>query len=311
MDRHWGRRVFVLLCSLAVLTACGGNPASNLTNLIPTAPTPANPAPSSGSTAPVQHVVVVVEENHSYESVIGSPDMPYLNSLANRYGLATAYYANVHPSIGNYFMLTTGQIITIDDSFTGTVSDDNLARTLKGAGKSWKVYAESLPSAGYLGGDVGAYEKHHNPFAYFSDVINDPTQAQNIVPFTQFPSDLASSALPNYAFVVPNANDDAHDGTLATADAWLKSNIDPLINNAAFQQNGLLLIVFDESFLLDLSNGGGHVAAVLVGSKVKQGFRSTTFFQHQSALRTTLDVLGVSHLPGAAASATSMTEFLQ
>src|SRR2546426_4178805 len=34
------------------------------------------------------------------------------NSLANQYGLATQYYANTHPSIGNYFMMTVGKIVS-------------------------------------------------------------------------------------------------------------------------------------------------------------------------------------------------------
>ena len=68
------------------------------------------------------HVVVVLEENHSYSSVVGSSAMPYFNSLASQNVLATQYYANTHPSIGNYLMMTTGQIITNDDAFTGTVS---------------------------------------------------------------------------------------------------------------------------------------------------------------------------------------------
>src|SRR5579859_3523004 len=101
------------------------------------------PAPASAQGAVPQsgHVVLLVEENHSYSSVIGSSAMPYLNSLARRYGLATNYYANIHQSIGNYFMLTTGQIITVDDSFNGTVDTDNLARELIAAGKTWKSYA--------------------------------------------------------------------------------------------------------------------------------------------------------------------------
>lgn len=297
------------MCAFALLTGCGGNTSVN--GSIP-APSPPSGVPVPSSAAlPVQHVVIVVEENTSFEAAIGSPDMPYLNSLVNRFGLATNYFANTHPSIGNYFMLTTGAIVTNDDAFIGTVSNDNVARELKAAGKSWKVYAESLPSNGYLGGDSGPYLKHHNPFAYFSDVLNDATQAQNIVQFSQFATDLSASTLPNYAFVVPNANDDAHDGPLATADSWLKTNIDPLVNNASFQKSGLLLIVFDEAFVIDTQHGGGHVAAVLVGSRVKSGFRSTTFFQHQSALRLSLDALGVSQLPGAAAGAASMNEFLQ
>lgn len=126
-----------------------------------------------------EHVFIVLGENISYNSVLGSPAAPYLNSLANQYGLATQYYANTHPSIGNYFMLTTGQIITNDDKYTGTVTADNVARRLITAGKTWKVYAESLPYAGYIGGDKYPYVKRHNPFAYFSDVRNSSMQAAN------------------------------------------------------------------------------------------------------------------------------------
>ena len=147
---------------------------------------------------------MVVLENHSFSQVIGSPSMPYLNSLANAHSLATNYFADVHPSIGNYFMLTTGQLETVDDNFTGTVSDDNIVRALSGAGKSWKAYMESIPSAGYLGGNAGTYLKHHDPFSYFSDVVSNSAQAANIVPFTQLQADMAANTLPNFAFIAPN-----------------------------------------------------------------------------------------------------------
>ena len=292
-----------------MLAACGGNasPGGTVVSLPPVAP--GTPPPTA--TAPIQHIVVVVEENHSYEAVIGNPEMPYLNSLANKYALATSYYADVHPSIGNYFMLTTGAIITLDDGYKGTVTADNLARVFRDSGKSWNVFAEDLPSTGYLGGDTGAYVKHHNPFAYFSDVINDISLAQNIVPFSQFSSAVSKNALPNFSFVVPNNNNNAHDGTLATADAWLRANIEPLLANASFQQSGLLLIVFDEGSMLDFAHGGGHVAAVLVGNRVKAGFRSTTLFQHENALHLILEQLQVSRMPGAANGAASMNELLQ
>jgi hypothetical protein len=92
-------------------------------------------------------VFIVVEENQSFANVIGSPSMPYLNALADRYGLAVNYFANTQPSIGNYFWLTTGQVITNDSNFTGTVTAENIVRQLNGAGKTWKSYAESLPSS--------------------------------------------------------------------------------------------------------------------------------------------------------------------
>ena len=236
--------------------------------------------------------------------------MPYLNSLASGNGLATQYYANVHPSIGNYFMLTTGQIETIDDAFNGVVSDDNIVRELVKANKKWRSYAENLPGTGYLGGDAYPYFKHHNPFAYFSDVVGT-NQANNIVPFAQFSSDLDSGALPDFSFIVPNALDDAHDGTLSAADQWLHTNIDPLIKSTTFQNNGLMIVVFDESVLTDLSHVGGHVAMIVIGPNVKSGFQSTTFFQHQSTLRLVLSTLGVTSFPGAATTAPDMGEFFK
>lgn len=260
-----------------------------------------NPPTASGMPQ-FDHVAIVVEENHSYESVIGSSSpMPYLNSLAAGNGLATQYFANFHPSIDNYFMLTAGQMFANgDDKFNRVVTADNIARELIASGKAWKSYTESLPRVGYIGGDVPPYLRHHNPFTYFSDVQNSTNQLQNLVPFTQFASDLANNALPNFSFIVPNTLNDAHDGTLQQADAWLQTNIAPLIANPAFQQSGLLIIVFDESDLTDVAHGGGHVAAVIISSRVKPGFQSTTLYQHQSTLKSILEALGIPTLPGAA-----------
>jgi phosphatidylinositol-3-phosphatase len=259
---------------------------------------------------PAGHVYVVVEENHSYSSVIGNSAMPYLNSLASQYGLATKYYANTHPSIGNYFMLTTGQIITNNDSYMSTVTADNLVRHMLTAGKTWKSYAESLPYSGYTGGNTGAYVRRHNPFSYFSDVVNSSVQKMNLVPFTQFATDRANGHLPEFSFIVPNINDDAHNGTLAQADYWLKTNIGPLVASTAFQQsNDLLVIVFDESYDTDTAYGGGHVAMVVVGPKVRKGYKSTTLYQHQSTLRLISQALGLTTFPGKAAYAPTMGEF--
>jgi acid phosphatase len=264
-------------------------------------------------------VFIVVEENASYSQVIGNPVMPYLNRLAGQYGLATNYFANTHPSIGNYFAMTTGRLITNDDGFTGTVSADNIVRRLVTAGKTWHVYAESLPSAGYTGGNVHSYLKRHNPFAYFSDVTSNIAQAANIVPFSQFAPDLAHGSLPQYVFIVPNAQDDAHDcpggGScsddvkLAAADRWLKANIGPLITSSGFRNGGLLLITFDEASTADSRHGGGQIATVIVSSKAKKGFRSSTFHQHESLLKLSLRALGVKSFPGSAANATEMGEF--
>jgi phosphatidylinositol-3-phosphatase len=290
-----------ILIGLAVLQlACGGG--SSGLNLAPQTPAPAGQPTFN-------HVVLVVEENHSYGDVIGNPSMPYFNSLATQYGLATQYYANLHPSIPNYLMLTTGLMETVDDGFTGVIDDDNVVRELVKAGKTWKAYAESLPSTGYLGADSGLYVRRHNPFTYLSDVKNSSSQTANIVPFTQFATDLNNNALPQYSFITPNLNDNAHNGTLAQADAWLQTNIAPLIANSAFQSSGLLIITFDEGDQFDINHGGGQVATLIISSTAKKGFHSTTLYQHQSTLRLVLAASGVTSFPGLAGTAPDMTEF--
>jgi phosphatidylinositol-3-phosphatase len=312
-------KFIIIFAVLLVLVSCGGvtggigtssNPTPSPSPSTSPSPSP-SPSPGSGGGAAIGHIVLVVEENHSYGDVIGNSAMPYLNSLASQYSLATQYYANAHPSIGNYFMLTTGQLVSVDDAFTGTTDVNNIVRILNGAGRTWKAYEESIPSIGYLGGNSGAYLKRHDPFAYFSDVVNDSNEAAHLVPFTQFTADLASNSLPNFSFVTPNINDDAHNGSLQQADSWLKNNIGPLLGSSQFQQDGLLIIVFDEGDDFDLEHVGGHVPAILVGPSIKRGYQSSTFYQHQSTLRLILTSLGITSLPGSAAGAPDMGEFIQ
>jgi len=268
---------------------------------------------SAVASAPFGHVVIVVEENANYASVVGNTSMPYLNSLIANYGLATQYYANTHPSIGNYEMLVTGQVLTNDDNETPVsfpISADNIVRELAANGKTWKAYAQSIPSVGYTGGNSGAYYLvRHVPLAYLTDVQDSATGRLGLVPFTQLATDLATGQLPSFSFVTPNACDDAHNCALSVADAWLKTNIAPLLTSMPFKDDGLLIIVFDESSN-DNTNGGGRASAVLVSPAFsKPGYQSTTLYQHQSTLRLMLEGLGVQSLPGAAATAPSMWEF--
>jgi acid phosphatase len=259
------------------------------------------------------HIVIVMEENANYSTVVvDTGTMPYLNSLIAHYGLATQYYADTHPSIGNYEMLVTGQVLTNDDSETPAsfpISVDNIVRELSANSKTWKAYAQDLPYVGYIGGNTGNYAVRHVPLAYLTDVQANATGRQGLVPFTQFPTDLASGHLPNLSFVTPNLCDDAHNCALSVADTWLKTNIAPLLTSTPFKDDGLLIITFDES-ASDDTHRGGRVAAVFISPAFsKPGYQSTTLYQHESTLRLMLEGLGVQSLPGAAKTAPSMWEF--
>jgi hypothetical protein len=267
------------------------------------------------------HVFLLMLENHSYEQVVGNTNAPYLNSLIKTYGLATNYDANSHYSIPNYFWLTTGASVTNLDTTQAVFDVDNVTRYLLPAGKTWKAYEESIPSAGYTGPTVEPYEKNHDPFAYLSDVVNSMTN-NNIVPYTQLATDIANNQLPNYALITPDSSHDGHNTNLATVDAWLSANLPSLLATPVFQPggNGILIITFDESLDSDCrplatcpalpeNSGGGHVATVVIGPTVTPGFQSSTFYQHPSVLKTMLLALGISGAPGTAQNAPPMADF--
>ncbi len=311
----------VVLLLLFAQISCGGNPVIPPTLSVQSAspPQPASPPPVV-MTNDVRHVFIVVEENKDYSDVIGSSSMPYLNSLVKSGGVATNFYANGTDSLPNYFMLTVGDTVTTGATFTTLVTEDNVVRELTNAKKTWKAYAESLPSVGYLGGDQYPYVKVHNPFAYIADVVNSSTQANNVVPFTQLAADITAGTLPNYAFIIPNDQSNSHDcppnmpsctlaDTLQYSDNWLKTNLAPLLASAEFQQHGVLIITWDESRTNTTVNGGGHIATVIVGAKAKPGYQSGNLYQHQSTLRLMMEAIGVTTFPNQAATAPDMSEF--
>jgi acid phosphatase len=313
-------RSLVFGAVLVLLTSCGGGlSGGNGSGTGTTGGTTTTPS------SPPQHIVVVFFENQDYASVVGSPYMPYWNQLASQNAQATQFYADVHPSLGNYFWMTAAQDPTVGlsdpDNFTGTISGDNVASVLAAAGKTWKVYAQSIPNTGYTGEDVYPYLKHHNPFVYFDSVLNSSTQLANIVSFSQLSVDLSASVLPAYSLIVPDVEHDGHDcpnggsscqnsDKLSEIDSFLKNDLSPLLNNSAVMSNTVVILTFDES-ADDNTMGGGRIPVVVIGGPVKSGYQSTATYQFQSLLRFSLESLGLHTFPGDAQNAAGMSEFLK
>lgn len=258
--------------------------------------------------------MLVIEENHTFAEVWAS--MPWLVSMGNEYAFATDYKADEPGSLLDYLWLSSGSgehtFGCTGSGCTMPITDNNIFRELAHAGISWKVYADSLPSVGYMGGNSGAYVDRHNPAKWYSDVINSVALQQNIVPFTQFAKDLAANQLPAYSIIVPDVNHDAHDGTLAAADTWLATNVAPLLKSPSFQTggDGLLIVTFDEC---DAAIGACNeqVYTAVIGPKVKAHFQSALPYRHENALRTILDSLGVNVYPGASATVSDMADFFR
>ena len=61
-----------------------------------------------GSGTRLDHVFIIMLENHAADHVIGDPNAPYITSLASTYGQATNYYGVTHTSEPNYIAATSG-----------------------------------------------------------------------------------------------------------------------------------------------------------------------------------------------------------
>lgn len=268
-----------------------------------------------------QHIWIVTEENHSYEDVIGNTDMPYFNSLANQYALATQYYSTQHNSLGALMWLVAGEQVTTDDNAQACFNVDNVVRHLLSQNSTWKAYEEDLPYPGFQGLSWNNYVRRHNPLIDFSDTCNPP-QSLFSVPFTQLALDIQDNATPNYSYITPNLLDDAHNGSLQQADQWLSQQLPPILALPEFQPagDGLLFIVWDEG---DLDNGnpdnrctakiqngcGGRVATLVIGPQVKPAYQSTVTYAHPNLLATVCAAMGFSSCPGAGAFALPMGDF--
>jgi acid phosphatase len=274
-----------------------------------------------------KHVYIVAEENRSYEHIVGSASMPYLNSLINKGGLATQFYSNQHGSLENYFWVTAGQKITDNNSTTAVFNVDNIERHLLTNGMHFKSYAQSLPYAGYTGLYYNAYMKRHAPLPYFTDMANS-SLIKNHVSTSELAKDIANGTLPNFAFITPDGNNDMHNcganlgACLWTADQWLKNNIGPLLASAPFQPggDGILIIWADEADLSTdnrcsatvLTGCGGRIVVAMIGPQIKAGYKSVTTYHHPSVLKTMLEALGTTAgFPGAANTAPDMHEFFK
>jgi phosphatidylinositol-3-phosphatase len=268
------------------------------------------------------HIWVVTEENHSYEEVIGNTSMPYFNSLAQTYGLATQYYSTQHNSLAALMWLVAGQEVTTNDNSTQCFNVDNVVRDLLAGNLTWRAYEEDLPYAGFQGLSYANYVRRHNPLIDFVDACTQQQQV-NSVPFTQLASDIQNNTTPNYAYITPNLLHDAHNGTLAQADEWLSQNMPAILALPEFQPggDGLMFVVWDEGDL-DLNGEpdvrcseqidtgcGGRIATLVIGPQVRPAYQSQTLYSHPSLLATVCAAMAFASCPGAGSLASGMTDF--
>lgn len=228
------------------------------------------------------HIVVVVFENKESEQVLGTPDAPTFTAYAKRHANITRYYGVTHPSLPNYLALVSGSTHGIKETCTACIiSARTLADTIEASGRTWKTYAEGLPRPGYVGAVSGRYAKKHNPFVYFRNIAASPVRRRtHVVPFTYLARDLRAGRLPDFSLIVPDMCNSMHDCPVSVGDAWLRKLVPRLVK----LPDTAIFILFDEGTTGE--RGGGHTAAIALGTAVKQGARYTRITDHYGALRT-------------------------
>jgi phospholipase C len=248
------------------------------------------------------HIVVVVLENKEFDRVSGSSSAPFLNQLANEYGLATRYYGVSHPSLPNYLAMIGGNTFGVQDDCTRCFqAAPNLVDQLEASGITWRGYFESMPRPCYVGDSPdGLYAQKHNPFIYFDSIRNDLARCGNIVPLDWLATDVAAGALPSLIWIGPNLRSSTHDGTIAEGDRWLATHLPALLHSPAFEPNGLLVVTYDEgdsdAACCGGRSGGGRIVTVVASPLSRRGYSSSTPFNHYSLLRTIEDSWGLDHL---------------
>jgi hypothetical protein len=278
--------------------------------------------------------------------------------------LATQYDCQKYVEFVSSGMTADGQAVGQGCVYPSSVH--NLTDELALGGLTWRSYNEDMgndpareattcghpplgaadntqkaqaPSAAAPQGDQ--YATRHNPFMYFHSVIDSPNCAAHVVNFRELPRDLAAyETTANLTFITPNLCDDGHDapcvtrqpGGLISADAWLALWVPMILASPAYQRDGLLLILFDETEVevkidngrLQLTGdataccdeqsgpntklagqigpGGGNTGAVALSPFIKPGTVSHQPYNHYSTLKTIEDIFGLPHLGYSSAS---------
>jgi hypothetical protein len=250
----------------------------------------AKPSAAEGTRSALDHIYVIMLENHSQSSVIGDPNAPYLTGLAHTYAMADRYYGVTHPSMPNYIASIAGDNFGIqDDNDQNVVNLDrrNLVDQLESAHVRWGAYMEDLP-ANKLdrfnpSETAPLYAKKHNPFVLFDDVVSNPARMDKVRDYSRLRTDLNRGDAPQFVWISPNQCNDMHGGVpgvaghpetpcpygnvkgdpndaslKSKADAFVKTAVSTITHSRAWTRTSAIVIVTDENDFQFSNEPTGH-----------------------------------------------------
>ena len=263
---------------------------------------PTSSPPGSGSATLPTKVLVVIEENHSFDQM--RANMPFLAALSDRYGYATHWQALAHPSEPNYLAIAGGSTFGVTNDALPAVNASHVGDAqsvfsqAEDVGRSVATYAESTP-APCAAVDSYPYVARHNPWTYFT--ADSKACHEHDLGIASFAEDARRNELPTVGLLIPNLLHDAHDDSLEVADAWLQTELTPVLASSDFTSGELVIVVTADE---DDRHSGNTVLTSVVSARLSHVVVDTTL-THYSLTRFIDQVLGAEPL-GAATTAPDM-----
>lgn len=305
-------------CDACTTTGCAPPPTPSPT------PSPGPTPTSCGGTCPggIQRVFLILMENHNWADVKNSASAPYINGTLLTAGAHAEQYYNppaLHPSEPNYLWLEAGTNFGIlndnPPSANHQSTGAHLVTLLANAGISWTSYQEGISGSVCPLAASGLYAPKHNPMIFFDDVTNtnDPQSATclaHVRPYGELATNLQNGAVARYNFITPNLCNDMHNTCAPVADpvkqgdTWLSTAIPMIQSSIAYQNNGVILVTWDEG-----EGGDGPIGMIVLSPLAKPGgYGNTIHYTHDSTLRSLQEIFGVAPLLGDAATATDLSD---
>jgi phosphatidylinositol-3-phosphatase len=254
-----------------------------------------------------QHVVIFSFENRTWSNVglgFSASTMPYMHSLAAQ----CSYFSDwtetntQQNSLTQYIGETSGvdNPSTVNDCNPSTSCqsvDNNIFRQVRVAGGTARNYVEGATTGCSASGNAAK----HVPGLYYFGTYTDGTGSHNdhdfcnteVRPYSEFDP----NNLPTYAFITPTLCNDGHDCGDATVDAWAATNIQRVLDSAAYKSgNTAVFVWYDEDHPVP------NMTVVPTSHMGQMG--GTGVGSHAALLKTIEDLLGVpfmnqGQLPGA------------
>jgi hypothetical protein len=246
---------------------------------------------ASLSSTRLEHVFVIMLENHSDQAVVGDANAPFITTLARRYGHAKRYYGVTHTSLPNYITLTSGSNWWVnDDDPNNRFPHRSLVDQLEAHGLSWVAYMESMPETGYLGSywpnaKTAIYVNRHNPFILYPRIRRSRDERRHMKPYTFFAGAMRREDVPNLVWISPNLCHDMHgsvtvrihkgDGSPCPwgydnpadaalkrkADAFVRRTVETIMRSPAWREPSAIFILSDETTETGRKSTAGYLNA--------------------------------------------------